>query len=127
MGLKDKLLETERDSKLIKLYTALTRSDFKGNYEDTYVVECLFALVCLDIHLHEKNSMDYDAKTMMLLAKELVRICEVDGGLDIYSFYNWSNALCEYMKASGCSPNQIHKMNTFDLRKYVSVYLEREE
>lgn len=126
MGLTDKLFENERDSKLVRLYTTLTRSDFKGNYEDTYIIECLFALMCLDVNSHIKTGLDFNPKEMMTLAKELVRICEVDSELDIYSFWNWANALLDFMKELNVSVKAVHKMSTIDLRRNVFEYVTKE-
>lgn len=126
MGLTDKLFENERDSKLVRLYTTLTRSDFKGNYEDTYIIECLFALMCLDVNSHIKSGLDFNPKEMMTLAKELVRICEVDHELDIYSFWNWANALLDYMVENKVKVKEVHKMSTYDLRTGVFKYVKTE-
>lgn len=126
MGLTDKLFENERDSKLVRLYTTLTRSDFKGNYEDTYIIECLFALMCLDVNSHIKSGLDFNPKEMMTLAKELVRICEVDSELDIYSFWNWANALLDYMAENKVKVKEVHKMSTYDLRTGVFKYVKTE-
>lgn len=126
MKLIDNIWENERDKKVLQLYTVLSHSDFKGNYEDTYIIELVFALMCLDLIANSKDGLELNPKEFILLSKELVRIIDIDGELDIYSFANWAQAMIKYMKENNVKPNQIHKMNTYDLRKSVEVNLERD-
>ena len=127
MGIFDKPLENKRDMKIVELYTLLSHSDFKGNYEDTYVIEVLFALLCLDLNSRRKTALDFNKKELLTLAKELVRIVEIDGELSVYSFYNWSAALCKYIEQDKKSVDSVHKADTYTLRREVSNYLRRNE
>ena len=127
MGIFDKPLENKRDMKIVELYTLLSHSDFKGNYEDTYVIEVLFALLCLDLNSRRKTALDFNKKELLTLAKELVRIVEIDGELSVYSFYNWSAALCKYIEQDKKSVDFVHKADTYTLRREVSNYLRRNE
>lgn len=121
------LMEGKRDKKIIELYTLLSHSDFEGNYEDTYVIEVLFALMCVDLNSKRIEGLDLKRDDILTLAKELVRIVEINEELSIYSFYNWSSALCKYMVDKGKSVTNVHKESTYDLRENVSEYLEKEE
>lgn len=126
MKLVDNIIENERDKKVMQLYTVLSRSDFKGNYEDTYTIELVYALMCLDLAVNSKSGLEFNPNEFILLSKELVRIVDIDGELDKYSFINWAQSMVEYMKKNNLKVKQIHKMNTYDLRNNVAAYLERD-
>ena len=97
MDLEEKLFGGVRDKKLLQLYAALTKSDLKGNYEDTYVLEMMFALMCLDLTANAKYRYHFIPSEFTLLARNVVRMVD-DGNLSDYSFMNWSDALLTYMK-----------------------------
>ena len=42
------ILENYRDRKLKELYQVITRSDFKGNLEDDYMLSVMYAMRCID-------------------------------------------------------------------------------
>lgn len=115
-----------RDRKLLQLYIALTRSDLKGNYEDTYMIELLFTILVIDLIVNSGEETDMKAKDIVNLAKEIVRIYETeDDKLSYFSIRNWTESLLDYMKAEKKKYKDIHRMNTYDLRKEVSAYLRK--
>lgn len=121
MDIGEKLLGGFRDKKLIQLYTALSKSDFKGNYEDTYTIELMFALMCLDLSANVKKGVEINPSDLCLLARNVVRLAD-DGELSDISFMNWSDALLTYMLNENLNPNQINKMNQNNLMKNVKKY-----
>lgn len=124
MDLEEKLFGGVRDRKLLQLYTALTKSDLKGNYEDTYVLEMMFALMCLDLTANVKYRYHFIPSEFTLLARNVVRMAD-DGNLSDYSFMNWSDALLTYMKGNNLLPKHINKMSTDRLKQEVEVYLTK--
>lgn len=117
------LLEDYRDRRLLTLYQTLTKSDLRGYYEDTYMVELMFALLCLDLSANIKHHLELSPSEYTLLARELIRIVD-DGELDRYSVYYWADALLTYMKVNNLKPKQIKKMSTFDLKENVFKCME---
>lgn len=126
MDLEEKLLGGFRDRKLMELYITLSHSDLKGNYEDTYTIELMFALMCIDLAANTKLGLELEPKDMSLLARNVVRCCD-DGELSDYSFFNWSMALLTYMKENNLNANKINKMSTINLLNEVSEYLNKGE
>ncbi len=116
----------------MELYKLLTRSDLKGNYEDAYTIEQLFTLLCLDVIINSKRELDERLKKMkekklLELAKEIIRMVETENGMSNYSVYNWTNATLEYMNRNSRKYEDIHKMSTWDLKKEIGEYLNRDE
>ncbi len=119
-------------NKTLELYKLLTRSDLKGNYEDAYTIEQLFTLLCLDVIINSKRELDERLKKMkekklLELAKEIIRMVETENGMSNYSVYNWTNATLEYMNRNSRKYEDIHKMSTWDLKKEIGEYLNRDE
>ncbi len=119
-------------NKTLELYILLTRSDLKGNYEDAYTIEQLFTLLCLDVIINSKRELDERLKKMkekklLELAKEIIRMVETENGMSNYSVYNWTNATLEYMNRNSRKYEDIHKMSTWDLKKEIGEYLNRDE
>ena len=119
-------------NKTLELYKLLSRSDFKGNYEDAYTIEQLFTLLCLDVIVNSKRDLDerlkkMKEKHMLELAKEIIRMVETDDGMSNFSVYNWTSAALKYMTENNKNYNDIHKMSTWDLKKEIGKYLEKEE
>ena len=119
-------------NKTLELYKLLSRSDFKGNYEDAYTIEQLFTLLCLDVIVNSKRDLDerlkkMKEKHMLELAKEIIRMVETDDGMSNFSVYNWTSAALKYMTENNKNYNDIHKMSTWDLKKEIGQYLEKEE
>ena len=122
------ILDNIRDSKLMQLYAALTKSDLKGHYEDTYMVEILFTVLTLDLIINSDETMQMDERDIMRMAKEIVRIYERDDKeLSYFSVRNWTEALFAYMDETKKDYDAIHRMNTYDLRKEVSGYLRKSD
>lgn len=122
------ILDNIRDTKLMQLYQALTKSDLKGRYEDTFMVELLFTILTIDLIVNSDKPTDMDAKDIIRLGKEIVRIYETeDSELSYFSVRNWAEALLAYMEASGKDYNAIHKMNTYELRNEVREYLKKSD
>lgn len=117
------LLEDYRDRRLLTLYQTLTKSDLRGYYEDTYMVELMFALLCLDLSANAKRHLELKPSEYTLLARELIRIVD-DGELDRYSVYYWADALLGYMTESKLKPKDIRKMSTYDLKENVFKCME---
>ena len=112
-------------NKTLDLYKLLSRSDFNGSYEDAYTIEQLFTLLCVDLICNSKDySTKLKSKEMLELAKDIIRVFEIDDGVSNFSVYNWTRAAFEYMKVDNKSYKDIHKMSTIDLRKMLSEYLE---
>lgn len=110
----------------MQLYLALTKSDLKGAYEDTYMVELLFTILVIDLIVNSDKETAMDANDMVNLAKEIVRIYETeDRELSYFSVRNWTESLLEYMEAEHKTYKDIHKASTYDLRKEVSKYLKK--
>lgn len=115
-----------RDAKLLQLYQALTKSDMKGNYEDTYIIEMLFTVLVIDMIENDGKKTEMKPKNMVNLAKEIVRIYETDHSeLSYYSVRNWTESMLDYMKDKNKKYSDIHKMSTYNLRKEVSAYLRQ--
>ena len=122
------ILDNIRDSKLMQLYAALTKSDLKGHYEDTYMVEILFTVLTLDLIVNSDETMQMDERDIMRMAKEIIRIYERDDKeLSYFSVRNWTEALFAYMDETKKDYDAIHRMNTYDLRKEVSRYLKKSD
>ena len=120
------ILDNIRDTKLMQLYTALTHSDFKGNYEDTFIIEMLFAVLVIDLIANGSRKENMKAGDMVNLAKEVLRIYETDDGeMSYLSIRNWTEGLMEYMEENNKRYKDIHKMATYDLRKEVREYLKQ--
>jgi len=66
-------------------------------------------------------------KHMLELAKEIIRMVETDDGMSNFSVYNWTSAVLKYMTENNKNYNDIHKMSTWDLKKEIGKYLEKEE
>lgn len=116
-----------RDNKLIELYKLLTGSDFKGSYEDTYIVELLYALMCVDL-ASDFHNLKFMADVMYDLAIEIIRIFETDDNKpSSFSIDNWTYALIQYMKNENVDYKAVHKMSTVELRDNVRKYLELED
>lgn len=122
------ILDNIRDTKLMQLYQALTKSDLKGRYEDTFMVELLFTILTIDLIVNSDKPTDMDAKDIIRLGKEIVRIYETENSeLSYFSVRNWAEALLAYMEESGKNYNAIHKMNTYELRNEVREYLKKSD
>ena len=120
------LLENILDSKLMALYQALTKSDFKGNIADEYVVSLLYAMRCLDSSIKEYEEIPH--RHFVDYAKEVIRIYETceDEYINNTSIKAWSKALLRCMKEMKLKYRDIHKMSTYDLIKLVDGYVEQE-
>lgn len=121
--IEEKLLGNWRDRKLMELYTTLSKSDLKGNYEDTYTIELLYSLMCLDLANNAKHRLDLKPSDYSLLARNVVRLVD-DGELDDYSIFNWSNALLEYMVENNLATSKVNKISTDTLKKNVFQYVK---
>ena len=119
-------MDSVRDAKLLQLYQALTKSDMKGNYEDTYIIEMLFTVLVIDMIENDGKKTEMKPKNMVNLAKEIVRIYETDHSeLSYYSVRNWTESMLDYMKDKNKKYSDIHKMSTYNLRKEVRAYLRQ--
>ena len=117
--------ERKIKNKTLELYKLLSRSDFKGNYEDAYTIEQLFTMLCLDVLINVKGGHNIKGGDLLDLAKEVIRLFELDDGdVSNYSVMNWCKALWLYMVDANKKYKDIHSMNTYDLRNEVSNYLE---
>ena len=102
------LLEHYRDDKLKKLYQMLTRSDFKGNFEDNYILSVLYAMACID-RCQEKDCF-LKEKDYVILGKEIIRIYDTsEDRYDDYSIYLFTKALLKYMKEEKKRAADIHR------------------
>lgn len=126
MDIQELLLGDYRDKKLLQLYLTLSHSDLQGNYEDTYTIELLYSVMCLDLAANTKMGLKLEPNELTLLARNVVR-CVDDGELSKYSIFNWSMALLTYMKENNLKPKQINKENTFKLIENVEKYLDKGE
>ena len=116
-----------RNNNLLELYSRLTHSDFKGHYEDTYVITLLGAILALDMTCG-CNNISYTKQEIYDLSIEICRIYETDDHYpSIYSIDNWTRALLDYMDNNNLNYIDIHKTSTVVLRKAVSEYLERSD
>ena len=116
--------ERKIKNKTLELYKLLSRSDFKGNYEDAYTIEQLFTMLCLDVLINVKGGHNIKGGDLLDLAKEVIRLFELDDGdVSNYSVMNWCKALWLYMADTNKKFKQIHSMSTYDLRNEVSNYL----
>ena len=120
-----KLKELLTDDKMLKLYETLTESDFKGNTNDTYVIELLYALTIVDLVNGSEEVLDFKGRDLLLFAKEVVRIFETDDNeVSYFSARNWTEGLIEFMRENNYSYKDIHKKNTYELREEVRKYLK---
>ena len=120
-----KLKELLTDDKMLKLYETLTESDFKGNTNDTYVIELLYALTIVDLVNGSEEVLDFKGRDLLLFAKEVVRIFETDDSeVSYFSVRNWTEGLIEFMRDNNYSYKDIHKKNTYELREEVRKYLK---
>ena len=118
--------ERKIKNKTLELYKLLSRSDFKGNYEDAYTIEQLFTMLCLDVLINVKGGHNIKGGDLLDLAKEVIRLFELDDGdVSNYSVMNWCKALWLYMIDANKKYKDIHSMSTYDLRNKVSNYLEQ--
>ena len=118
--------ERKIKNKTLELYKLLSRSDFKGNYEDAYTIEQLFTMLCLDVLINVKVGHNIKGGDLLDLAKEVIRLFELDNGeVSNYSVMNWCHALWLYMADTNKKYKDIHSMSTYDLRNKVSNYLEQ--
>lgn len=118
MDLEKTFIGDIRDKKLLQLYTTLCQSDLKGNYEDTYTLELMYAIMCVDL-IKIDLDMKLKPNEMTLLARNVVRLVDVNSELSIYSMPNWTLALMTYMKNNNLDVKKINKMSYFDLNKEV--------
>ncbi len=118
------LLENYRDNKLMVLYQKLTRSDFKGNPQDEYIVTLLYALRCIDNCNRNDNMVP--EKKYVDFAKEIIRIYETceDQQANNVSIMAWTKAMLKYMKKMKLRYKDIHKMSACDLINNVTECLE---
>lgn len=120
--------ERKLKNKTLQLYSILSHSDFKGNYEDGYTIERLFALLCLDLTVNKLTPGKYKANELLDLATEVIRIVETsDNMISNYSIMNWCRALNRYMMLTGKKYKEIHSMSTYDLKHDVKQHLETED
>ena len=118
--------ELKVKNKTIELYRLLSRSDFKGNYEDAYTIEQLFTMLCLDVVLNVHGGENVKGKDLLDLAKEIIRLFEIDeNGVSNFSIMNWCKATLSYMNETGKKYKDIHSMNTYQLRTEVEEYLTK--
>lgn len=123
IDLEEKLLGNFRDKKLLQLYVTLSKSDLQGNYEDTYTIELLFALMCLDLANNSYHRLELIPSDYTLLARNVVRLVD-NGELSDYSFINWSNALLSYMKDKNFNAKGINRISTDELKANVFKYVK---
>ena len=126
MDLEKTFIGDIRDRKLLQLYTTLCQSDLKGNYEDTYTLELMYALMCVDL-CHIDHGIELQPNEMTLLARNVVRLVDVNNELSIYSMINWTDALMKYMKRENLTVKKINKMSYFDLNEEVKPLLNKGE
>lgn len=118
--------EKRADEKILELYQILTKSDFKGYYEDTFVVEMLFTVLTLDLIINSKTPTTLKPKEIYNLAKEILRIYEQDDSTFSYlSVRNWIEATLIYMDDNKYTYDDIFKRNTYELREDVRKYLKK--
>ena len=117
------LAEHYRDVKLKELYYMLTRSDFNGDLKDEYVICLLYAMRCIDRCQGDEALIR--EKDYVNLAKEIIRIYESadEGDMDHVSIMTWTRGLFSYMRDSGRSYQDVHKMSCYDLLDHVIPYI----
>lgn len=120
------IFDYKQEQSVMSLYGLLTHSDFKGNYEDTYVIELLFALLTIDLIVNAEMPGTFNSKEMYELAKESIRVFETeDNCFSYYSVRNWVEAILEYMKENNLKVKDVRKKSTIVLRQDVSKYLKQ--
>ena len=116
----------KRDEETLDLYRILTESDFKGNYEDTFTVEMMYCILIIDLIVNAENPTELKPMDMYNLAKEVLRIFETEQKeCSYYSVRNWTEALLDYMEENKLTYDDIHRADTYSLRKNVSEYLKQ--
>lgn len=117
------ILENIRDKKLLELYIALTRSNFKGAMNNSYVVRLLYALLCVDIKAKERG-LSMAGNRMLDYAKEIIRIYDVKeyNETDDYSVEVLTDSMLNLMENEKLTYSDIHKMNARELKDNVCKY-----
>ncbi len=118
------ILENIRDRKLLELYEMLTRSDFKGEMKDEFVVSLIYTLRCLDSI--QKAERVIEKRYLLGVAKEVTRIYETSEKeqLNHISIMAWAKAMIRYMKETDKGYKEVHRMGTYDLMKDVEKYID---
>lgn len=121
------ILENIRDKKLLDLYVALTKSDFKGYMNDTYVVRLLYGMLCFDSALYERK-ISMDKNKMLDFAKEVIRAYDemVYNESDKFSIEVLTNLMIDYIQKQGKTYDDIHKMNSRQLKLALYECIEEE-
>ncbi len=120
------ILEHYRDAKLKELYQKITRSDFKGDFEDDYVLCVMYAMRCID--RNQGKGIDIPENEYVPLAKEIIRIYETSEERDLedLSIMSFTKKLFAYMKVQKKRYKDIHKMSTIDLMNELDRYADKE-
>ncbi len=117
------ILENIMNNRVTQLYEMLTKSDFKGNVEDEYVVSLTYVMMCIDRCVNDQIS--FDRKHYVLLAREIIRIH--DTGAEDVSYMVLTRAMIDYMKKKGKKYREIHSMNSYDLLNGVMEHMQEVE
>ena len=118
------LMEKYLDNRLMVLYQKLTKSDFKGNVENEYIVSLLYALRCID--RCNRNNILIPEKKYVSYAREIIRIYETceEQGTDRNSIMAWTKSIFSYIATNKADYKMIHKMSTVDLINELSKYMD---
>ena len=110
------IVENIRDKKLLELYTTLTRSDLKGNINDTFVIRMLYTLLYVDALFKDESK-----ENKIGLAKEVIRAYDekLYDDSDYISIETICLGLQAYMDAEHKTYSDINKLNTRELKKII--------
>lgn len=122
------ILENVRDKKLLELYAMLTRSDFKGNMNDTFVVRMLYATMCIEIALNESrynSKLQLNKNDILNCAKEVIRVYDekLYDESDNYSIEVLACALIDYMYYEDIDYSKVHSQNGRELKINLMNYI----
>ena len=119
------ILENIRDKKLLELYKALTRSDFKGTMNDNYVIRLLYSTMVFDLKANS-SAHSYNETHSLQFGKELIRVYDEKtyDELDNWSIELWCEALLRMIEVEGLSYQDIHKLNARELKLKIAEYKE---
>lgn len=119
-----KIEEFKTGRKFNALYETMTRSNYKGDLVDCYLIEMLYATMTVDLVNGSEELLDYNPDMLRDFAKEVVRIFNTeDTKSSMFSMANWCMALMKYMRENNLTYSDIHKKNTYELREDVRKYL----
>ena len=111
------------------LYKQLSGSDFKGNIQQTQIIEMLYAILCVDLKAYECKITMPDI-AFPVVARELLELYQtyrdnfIDG--EDYSYLSMetvADAFMIYLRDTKIDIKVVHSMSRYDLASEVIKHL----